>query len=108
MRRSEDWLSPGTTMQKRLPIMDCSMSRCQSALLPAPCACSLLHFSAGALGSPAWMPPQPQPDAFQGPRMRPQWAHHDCHALQQLLHSRRPHETRCAGTAPLPQRQVCA
>ena len=82
VRRSEDWLSPGTTMQKRLAIMDCSMSRCQSALLPAPCACSLLHFSAGALGSPARMPPQPQPDGFQELRMRQQWAHHDGHALQ--------------------------
>ena len=107
VRRSEDWLSPGTTMQKRLAIMDCSMSRCQSALLPAPCACSLLHFSAGAFGCPAYISPQPQPDAFSGQRMQQQWAHHACHGLQQLPHSRRPHETCCPGTAPPAQRWAC-
>ena len=53
VRRSEDWLSPGTIMQKRLCIMLCSSALCQSVAVPPPCASSLLHFSACDLGSPA-------------------------------------------------------
>ena len=93
MRRSEDWLSPGTTMQKRLAIMERSRSRCQSTLLPAPCACSLLHFSAGALGSPASMLPHSETDPFQKVRERQPVAHHDRHAQQQLPDSRPPYQT---------------
>ena len=53
MRRSEDWLSPGTIMQKRLCIMLCSSALCQSTEVPPPCASSFVHFSACDLGSPA-------------------------------------------------------
>lgn len=53
VRRSDDWLSPGTIMQKRLCIMLCNKDLCQFTFPPPPCASSVVHFSACALGSPA-------------------------------------------------------
>ena len=56
VRRSEDCVSPGTIMQKRLRAMLSSSDLCQPCMVPPPCASSLVHFSAAALGSPVGAP----------------------------------------------------